>query len=436
VDVANTFTQAINSRALSIYQLQANQNLQVSQRVDDINEKAEQVARLNGEIMRVISVGEQPNDLMDKRDTILDELAKLTGAVSAIQPAGDVIVSINGHVLVQGVKSFRLVASPDPTNQNFTRISWEDGQGLIPRSGELAGLFDARDGVLNDQMDALNDLSATVIARINQLHQSGYAPGKTTTLSTITNTLTGFGAGALDTGQIELAGGNYYVESRLSGTDWQFRVVDATGTPVNVRLSDGSGYSNTWQNVPTGSGPSVNYDTGRGLVFTFAGDTTQYTAASFGAGAAGVAFTQQQDFFTGTDALSIAVNPLILSNSNLVATAVTPNAPGDGELARLIANVRAETLMNGGVSTINQFYTSQTARFGLEVSRAASNAKDRSLVAGAIDDQRMSIAGVNLNEEAANLIKAQKAFEASARLMTVIDQMLDTIINGMGLVGR
>jgi flagellar hook-associated protein FlgK len=285
-------------------------------------------------------------------------------------------------------------------------------------------------------MDALDDLSASMITRINQLHQSGFAPGKTAVLSTIQNTLTGFGAGVLDTGQTELASGNHFVETRWSGTDWQFRVVDATGTPESVQLSDGSGYSANWQNIPVGAGSSVPYDTGRGLTVTFSGDQAQYSAASFGAGAAGVSFTQQQDFFSGTDALSIAINPLVLNNPNLVASAVTPNAPGDGELARMIANVRSETLMNGGLSTINQFYNSQTARFGLEVSRAVSNAKDRSLVAGAIDGQRMSIAGVNLNEEAANLVKAQKAFEASARLMTVIDQMLDTIINGMGLVGR
>jgi flagellar hook-associated protein 1 FlgK len=53
-----------------------------------------------------------------------------------------------------------------------------------------------------------------------------------------------------------------------------------------------------------------------------------------------------------------------------------------------------------------------------------------------MNNQRLSVTGVSLNEEAANLVKAQKAYEAAARLMNAIDEMLDKIINGLGLVGR
>jgi flagellar hook-associated protein 1 FlgK len=102
----------------------------------------------------------------------------------------------------------------------------------------------------------------------------------------------------------------------------------------------------------------------------------------------------------------------------------------------LISIVRSEKLLNTGLNTINEYYSSRTAEFGLTVKRAVVNAKDRSTVADVVNNQRLSIGGVNLNEEAANMVKAQKAFEAAARLMNVVDEMLNTIINGMGLVGR
>ncbi len=435
VDVANTLTQSIKYRALNIRTVQADQNLQISQRVDSINELAEQVARLNGEIMRVVSIGEQPNDLMDQRDVILDELAKLTGATSSLQPEGDVIVSINGHVLVQGVTPFKLQAYADPLNANLSAVRWSDGHSFNPSSGELAGLFRARDGVLGDQMQALNDLAATIITRVNELHLSGYAPGKTDTL--VSNyTVQSIQAGVVAVGQTELTTGSYFVETRLDAGNWQFRVVDSTGNPVSVQLSDLSGYSSDWQDIPTAGGLPVSYDTGRGITMQFGGDESLYTENAYTTGAASVQFYEQQEFFTGTDALTIAMNSILLANPNLLATATAPNQPGNGDLARSIANVRTENLMSGGLSTINQFYTAQTARFGVEIRRAKTNAADRQTVANVIDQQRQSISGVNLNEEAANLIKAQKAFEASARLMTVIDEMLNTIINGMGIVGR
>ncbi len=435
VDVANTLTQSIQYRALNIRTVQADQNLQISQRVDSINQLAEQVARLNGEIMRVVSIGEQPNDLMDQRDVILDELAKLSGATSALQSAGDVIVSINGHVLVQGVTPFGLQTQPDPVNPNLFAVRWSDGQSFNPSSGELAGLFSARDGVLGDQMLALNDLSGTIISRVNALHLSGYAPGKTNTLVS-NDTIQSIQAGVLAVGQTELASGNYFVETRLDAGTWQFRMVDSTGNPVSIQLSDLSGYSNDWQDIPTAGGLPVAYDTGRGITMQFGGDVSLYTENSYTTGAASVQFYEQQEFFTGTDALTIAINSTLLANPNLLATATAPNQPGNGDLARALANVRTESLMSGGLSTINQFYTAQTARFGVDIRRAKTNAADRLTVANVIDQQRQSISGVNLNEEAANLIKAQKAFEASARLMTVIDEMMNTIINGMGIVGR
>lgn len=436
VDVARSLAQSINSRALTIRDLQMQQDSQIVQVTDEVNAAAKEIANLNGQIARVISLNEQPNDLMDQRDALLDKLASLIGSSSSLQPNGEVVVSVNGHVLVQDEEAYNVNAVSDSTNHNYKALFWDDGQRLVPRTGELAGYIESRDTIMNDQLTALNDLSTELMTRINEIHSGGFATGKTTTLSTIANTVTGFGFGPLDTGQTELTGGNYFVETQLSGTDWQFRVVDSTGTPVSVQLSDGSGYTTDWQNIPAGTGSTVQYDTGRGLTVNFATDTTTYTAASFGAGAASVQFVEQQDLFAGTDAFSIAVNQTVLDNPSLLATAANPNSPGDGSVAQMIANVKTEKLMDSDQSTINEFYIAKSAEFGLTLNRVKSNFQSYDLVSDAVDTERQSLAGVNLNEEAVNLELYQKSYEAAARLMTALDEMMNTIINGMGLVGR
>ena len=89
--------------------------------------------------------------------------------------------------------------------------------------------------------------------------------------------------------------------------------------------------------------------------------------------------------------------------------------------------------MNTNTTSFNGFYNDLISKLGLEVKSAAAYSSNQKLVAEALSDQRQSVAGVSLNEEAANLVKSQKAYEAAARLMTTIDEMLDTIINQMAV---
>ena len=435
LDNAKALTMALNSRSLLVYNQQMEQDLVLEQRVQEINSAAEQIARLNGEISRVISIGEQPNDLMDQRDVILDRLAEITGATSSQQANGEVVVAVNGHVLVQGQTNFALNTVLDASNHNFAKIQWADGQDLTPQTGELAGILDARDNIMSDQMDGLNNLATALITRLNELHRTGFAPGKVISSSLLSNTISKIGAGSVASGQTELAKDTYSVETRLNGGVWQFRVMDSSSTAVSVRLSDGSGYGDQWQNMPTAAGTPVEYDTGRGLTITFGGNPALYSEASGGTGAGQAAFTPQQDMFTGTNAMTMHVNSA-LDDTSLIAAGKTPNSAGDGEMARLIANVRAETLLSGGTATANQYYAGKISELGLNVNRAKANAQNRKLVSDAMENQRLSVSGVSLNEEAANLVKAQKAYEAAARLMTAIDEMLDKVINGLGLVGR
>jgi flagellar hook-associated protein 1 FlgK len=321
LDEAASLANAFNRRSVQITQLRSDQNQVLASHVDQINSLANQVAHLNGEIARVLSVGEQPNDLMDKRDLALDGLAELAGAVSFEQKNGEMLVSVNGHVLVTGHDALELETRPNTTDSSVVDVYWSDGQKLAPSSGKLKGAQEVR-AILEGQLAGLNTLAAGLITQVNGLHNTGYG------------------------------------------------LNNATGL----------------------------------------------------------------DFFSGTNAATITVNPLLDATS--IATSSAPNQAGNNDIANQIAGLKTVKGMNAGAATLNEFYNAQITDLALTTRRAADNSYQHGLVARALGDQRESVAGVNLDEEAANMARAQKAYQAAARVMTAYDDLLDLVINRMGLVGR
>jgi flagellar hook-associated protein 1 FlgK len=322
LDDAGSLANALNRRATQMTALRAEQNQVIESQVDGINSLAGQIARLNAEIARVLSVGEQPNDLMDKRDLALDQLASLTGSVSFDQKNGEVVVSVAGHALVVGQEAFKLQTQPSAADSAIVDVYWSDGQKLVPPSGELKGTLEVRDKVLVDQLTGLNTLANGIITQVNAIHRTGFG---------------------------------------------------------------------------------LNNSTGL-------------------------------DFFEGNDASDIAVNRSLDAAS--VATSSGANQAGNSDIAIQIAGLKTVKGMKAGTATLNEFYNSQVSDLAIVTRRAADNSYQHGLVAKALGDQRESAVGVSLDEEAADMAKAQKAYQAAARVMTAYDDLLDLVINRMGLVGR
>jgi len=101
-----------------------------------------------------------------------------------------------------------------------------------------------------------------------------------------------------------------------------------------------------------------------------------------------------------------------------------------------MAALKFSKVINANTQTLNEFYNNQVTSLGVETGRANSNAAHHQVLLQALGDQRESYGGVSLDEEAADLAKYQRAYQAAARVMNVYDEMLDRIINGMGIVGR
>lgn len=137
-----------------------------------------------------------------------------------------------------------------------------------------------------------------------------------------------------------------------------------------------------------------------------------------------------------TDAGQIRINQQIVLDPSLIATAFAVQSPGDKSLALAINDLRNKKVLTGNSITINDFYNSLVGKLGVETNEARSTASNYTLLVNQIDNARMSVQGVSLDEELANMIKAQHAYDAAARIITTLDQALDTVILGMGVVGR
>ncbi|MFZ8876325.1 MAG: flagellar hook-associated protein FlgK [Ilumatobacteraceae bacterium] len=135
-------------------------------------------------------------------------------------------------------------------------------------------------------------------------------------------------------------------------------------------------------------------------------------------------------FFDGSDAGTISVSAGIQSDARLVAAASPSGGTRDGSNAANIANLRSKT--TGADATAVSF----VATLGLTAQAVGQRASAESDAFQRVEEARLTARSVNVEEEMVDLIEAQRSYEAAARVVSTIDQMLDTLVNRLGVVGR
>jgi flagellar hook-associated protein 1 len=138
------------------------------------------------------------------------------------------------------------------------------------------------------------------------------------------------------------------------------------------------------------------------------------------------------NFFTGTNAGDIAINPILIGAPDQLAVASNPTAPGDGSNALAIAQLQQSLSMAAGTQTFGTFYQTLVAQVGLDSQHNESTQTAQTKLLESFTQQQQSVAGVNLDEEMTNLIKYQDGYQAATRVISMMDTMLDTLINRMG----
>jgi flagellar hook-associated protein 1 len=142
--------------------------------------------------------------------------------------------------------------------------------------------------------------------------------------------------------------------------------------------------------------------------------------------------TTGTDFFTGTNASDIGVNAAIRADLALVAAAGLADAPGDGSGALALADLQRATNLTGGSQTYEEYFGGMIARLGVAVRDARGTERAQGATIAHLEQLRASISGVNLDEEMVAMVQYQKGYEAAARLIRAIDEMLDEMMRIVG----
>ncbi|MGI6207295.1 MAG: flagellar hook-associated protein FlgK [Anaerolineae bacterium] len=453
-EAASNLTFSLRDCDSRLRDLRADMDLQIRQTVARINDIAVEIAALNDPISKVLAFGDQPNDLKDQRDLLLNELAQLVNINYYENQDGTVTVDLGGHPLVMGDDIGQLSVLPDPTNGMLSKIVWQDSgtpltvagvplegaltEGSIARvGGKLGGSLYVRDVVIPSYIEALDVLAQGLITSINGLHATGFGlPNDTATppdrpgatLGSVALTPGGPVTDVVVDGATYpptqgLGAGRYSVVVRDNGGTLEFRVQDWSGRGVSVNDATNGGTTDGWQ--PLAPVLGTVYDSGRGFAVDFGGVT----------GVLGeVATFEYCNFLSGATAADINVSDWVYLDPLNIATATRPDAEGEGALALAISRLRTAAVIGGEVS-VDQYYAATITDLGLATRQAETLRANSENVVRHLQRRKDEVSAVDLDEETVNLMMYQRAYQGAARVMTVVDEMLDRLINGTGRVG-
>lgn len=443
-------------------------------RVKEINDLGAQIAELNGRILRSESAGDNPNDLWDRRDLLVERLSELVNIHVGRSDQDEFMVFIGGKHLVQGRHTERLTLLRNPGNEGYADILWEvDGSRLQVESGELKGLLDSRDVELKGQIDALDSFAATLMDLVNSAHREGFGLNLRTGLDFFEQRTLGVNTrGDHDFNRDGLVDGTALFRIRGVTVLQKEAAVGITGT---ITLNDGITVDyNTADTVAdviarvnnSGADVSLYLDSERHLVARADGpsqvighleDTggflTGYTGilqaagpdGAFDRGQPGMADRVAGDFLA-TQHLHpsswIGLDPRVANEVESIAAGAGTDTDGDGapdlsmgagngDNALRIAGTRFQQVMMGGSRTIGEFYQALITDTGLRGETAQSEKENRTILVENLENLRKSVSGVNIDEELVSLVKFQHGYAAAARFVSKLDEMLDLLINRM-----
>ena len=194
VQQAHTLLERFQTADRQLADLQANLDASLVARTDRVNQILAQLADLNHRIRVATGAGQQPNDLLDERDRLVEELAGLLPVAVTERADGSVRVDVAGLVLVDGPVAHRLVAEEEPAgNGTAVRLYWEPAPGsggsgggapdpttrqpldaTLLEGGEIDGLLEARDGLVAGLREDLKALFFGLAEAVNAIHRQGY----------------------------------------------------------------------------------------------------------------------------------------------------------------------------------------------------------------------------------------------------------------------
>jgi flagellar hook-associated protein 1 FlgK len=464
----------INSTYGALKAIRDNIEKTIEVRVEEINTIAKQIAHLNGEILRSEAAGDNPNDLWDKRDLLVEKLARYVDIHIGRSDRDEFFVYIGGKHLVQGKHFEQLALRKNPENEGYSDVLWkEDDSFLKLKLGELKALLDARDIELKEQIDALDTFTVNLIDMVNGIHRRGFGLNLRTGLDFFEELPISVNLlGDHDFNRDGLVDGTAIF--RITGTQ-NVNPDDVVGLAGTITLNNGITVeytdTDTVADIITrvnNSGAEVKLYVNSDGRLVVRSDTpnfyishledsenflVQYSGILRGSGqAAAFDYSQpemaqniSEDFMVMQKlhpSSWIQLSDGIMNEVESIAAAKGTDTDGDGipnlsdgagngDNALKIAGLRFDRVMIWGSSTINEYYQALIARTGLKGEVAENESTNRGLIVENLKNLRKSISGVNIDEELVNLVKFQHGYAAAARFVTEMNRMLDVLINRM-----
>jgi flagellar hook-associated protein 1 len=490
LSAANALTGRVQDIDDEMQRLRRDANLALSRGVDQANTLIGKITELNDQISLASSTGGVANDFRDQRDQLVRELGQLIKVNTIARPDGSVNVFMGtGQALITGGVSFKLQAIQDPkfSDDLTIAIASANASVMIPYAdiggGELFGYLTFRDGTLTNAQNGLGRVTQVLARALNEQHRLGqdkygamggdffsvsapqvYADSRNTGTGTVAATVVDATVLMPNDYVVRWDGANYSIRRSSDGNVQTFASLPQTidgvqlsisGTPavndsflvlpnryvargIDVAISDpnriavaapvrstaaipnlGSGMISQ----PVVIGPTANANLQQPVTITFANATT-FNVTGVGTGnPVNVPFVAGATITYNGWSVRLDGTPRAGDTFSVVANV---GGIGDASNAHQLAGLQTRAFVRG--ETPSGAYGAMVAEVGNAANGAAiENATYTRLLTSA-EEARDSLSGVNLDEEAANLLRFQSAYQASARFIAIAGSLFEELL--------
>jgi len=479
-----TLMDGIHDRyhALKTLQERADEDMRMS--VRQVNELSTQIAGLNETIQKVRAQGDNPNDLLDRRDLLVDKISNMLNITVDSRDPDEFIVHTNGTVLVQGRigRQFDLELNPET---GYSNIIWDDTRNKLEflngnHNGSIGALLDLRDVTIKSEIQTLDNMTMNFVGLVNEVHEDAYGLNGVTGLKFfaehpfVTNVNGNYdksGDGEYDSSYIFRVSGTNVLESRAqvglegkitlsaSGENREipYYATDTVAdiiTRINNSGAEVTARLNREGILTMKATPSANWEN-PDFVIRHIEDSGRFLEGYAGllkaSGPEGAYDWSKPDAVQSLRGAPsdwevapiahpsgwIEINPSLLRDPLSIAAGFGENGrasnPGNGEAALAIASIRNTEAMVGQFKTFDDYFAVSVGQIALLGEQSQIALETQNTMMKQLHEMRQSISGVSVDEELSNMIKYQHGYAAAARFITVVNSMLDTLINRMGV---
>lgn len=417
---AETLASQFNNLDSQMNALRDGVNQSVSGKITEVNMLTESIAQANAAIANMPggSSGAGAPDLMDQRDQLVADLAKKVPVSTVVQSDGTMSVFIgNGQTLVMGFKANILETKPSTADPRKLDIQFKQDGSVVTQAfsgGEVGGLLNFQNQVLDPAQNKLGLMAAGLAQTFNDQHKLGkdlsgaagvdfFNAGTPTVAANTNNTGTGaFTATITAIGKVQPS----HYEVKYDGTNYSA-----------VRVSD--------QKSILGSGSLSDLNTALG--------NDGLSLALTGSPAVGDRFLIQPTPKSAANFKVLVTDPTKFAAADTTLTPVGTAEVGNNGNALKLAGLQTGKVLLNGSSTYQDVQSLMVSEVGTQGMTTSNTLKTQEALQEQAIQARDNISGVNLDEEAANLMKYQRSYEAAAKVIQIGDSLIQTLL---GIFGR